>query len=162
MSALLEPGRVSSSKGEGARRATPDKMMVDVGRPPDDRRDSSRRSGEGVGVGVATAIRVTARSPPVRRSKQQSDQAEDDAEKEQVDAVQGRQIVIALDHADFSHLSPACSASRASSARDRREESVQAAKVQATSVMVSAAQTAQKANSITTAITSGVLRPWIP
>ena len=25
MSALLEPGRVSSSKGEGARRATPDK-----------------------------------------------------------------------------------------------------------------------------------------
>lgn len=97
---------------------------------------------------------VTAGSPPTRRGKQQSSQAVQCEEKGQVETVERRDVVVALGHADFSHLSPACSASRASSARDRREESAQAAKVQTTSVTVSAAQTAQNTSSITTAITS--------
>lgn len=161
MSAQLEPEGDSSSRGGSARRARPDKPGSTVVEPRTAAALVAASMGRVLGE-VATAIRVTAGSPPTRRGKQQSSQAVQCEEKGQVEPVECVEHRRGVHHADFSHLSPACSASRASSARDKREESAQAAKVQTTSMVVSAAQTAQKMSSITTAITSGVLRPWIP
>lgn len=158
MSARLEPEGDSSSRGGSARRATPDKPGSTVVEPRTAAALVAASIGRVLGEVAAAAIRVTAGSPPTRRVEQHTSQAVQCGEKEQIEPVECRDVVVALSHADLRcHLSPACSASRASSARDNREESAQAAKVQTTSVTVSAAQTAQNTSSITTAITSGAM-----